>query len=200
MVSIDLGGLVYDEPGARDRLSELSGFFNPESLRPDGLLLEGLLGKTRTPYQITILEFPESGHKLDAETINYVEFGKGYPFEAIPNKYTYHHNAPITVGWLLAGKAPDEEARILSNCSVSYERGRPVRKYPLDAGKMPYPVRGIAHTTLKEPDWRNKRPEEIEELYSKNLERAIIEIMPYVCSILDQIVEDVQKRPAPGHS
>jgi hypothetical protein len=196
MVSIDLGEIAAAKTTIEEGLSAFSSLFKPEDLRPDGLVLEGLWKGNTIPYKIVLYEFPETGYRHDGEKITYVEFGNDYPWEAVLKSYTSHHNHSLHIGWILTGAAPLAEEEIMRYCiNLPFHKSY-VSYYPLSDGKLRYPVPQWAITELKEKEWRSKKPEEIEELYSKNLREVITKGVPCVCALLDRIIEDVQKKTA----
>ena len=162
--------------------------------------MEGLWNKNSTPYKLMLIEFPETGHKFDREKISYIDFGKEYPCEAVLKKYTSHHKHSIHIGWLLAGEAPSAKEDIMRYCRKVPFHGSHRSYYPLSNGELRSPVPQWAITELKENEWRNKKTDEIEDLYSQNLKIAITQGVPYVCNLLDKIVEDVQKKTSESHS
>jgi hypothetical protein len=200
MVSVSLSDATNPELTIEESLQTFSSLFKPEDLRPDGLVLDGLWKGNTIPYKIVLYEFPETGHKHDGEKINYVEFGNDYPWEAVLKSYTSRHKHSIHIGWLLAGAAPSVEEEIMQYCRKAHFHGSHFSYFPLSNGELRYPIPQWAITELKEKEWRSKNPEEIEELYSQNLNVAITRGVPYVCGLLDKIVEDVQKKTSKSHS
>lgn len=194
MVLINLSEMINLNPTIEESLSAFSRVVAPEYVRKEGLTIEGLWKGNTTPYQIEIYEFPEMGHRLDGKEINYFDFGKEYPWEAVLKNYTNYHHGDIVIGYLIDGQAPLVENDIKAHCRVVPSRRSPLHYYPLDNCEKRYPISAFASTNLKEPEWRSKKPEEIESLYSENLKKAITKGLPFVCDNLDAIVEDLQKK------